>query len=236
MTAPLLETVGLRVAYDGVEVLHGIDLTMERGECIGIIGPNGCGKSTLVHTIAGMKSPAGGRVYFAGRDITTTSPRQRLRFGFALVPQGRRVFPQMTVEENLLMGAYLWPQEARKRLSCVVPLLNGLQLPLARTCGSLSSGAQQIVAIARALMSEPTLLLLDEPLLGLSASNQTLVIDTIRDLSSRGTTIAIVEHRVNSLNTVAGRNVIMQNGHVTEVASLVASIAGPDIDTPEIRS
>ena len=226
MTAALLEIADLCVAYDGVEVLHGIDLTIDRGECVGIIGPNGCGKSTFVHAIAGLKRPASGRVLFEGRDITATSPRDRLRLGFALVPQGRRIFPQMTVEENLLMGAYLWPQEARQRLSSVVPLLGGLQQHLARTCGALSSGGQQIVAIARALMSEPQLLLLDEPLLGLSASNRALVLNTIRDLSVRGVTIAIVEHRIDALNSVATRKIVMQDGSISALARVVTSITG----------
>ena len=226
MTASLLETVDLRVAYDSVEVLHGIDLAIQYGECVGIIGPNGCGKSTLVHTIAGLKRSASGRVLVEGRDITMTAARARLSLGVAMVPQGRRIFPQMTVEENLLMGAYLWPSEAGRRLTSVLSLLGDVQGDLSRVCGTLSSGGQQIIAIGRALMSRPRLLLLDEPLLGLSASNRSLVLNTIRGLCVGGTTIAIVEHRIDALNSVATRRIVMKDGLISELSSVVASITG----------
>lgn len=230
MTPPLFETVDLRVDYDRVEVLHRVSVAITQGECVGIIGPNGCGKSTLLHAMAGLKAPSGGRMLFKGSEITTTSARERLLLGIALVPQGRRIFSQMTVEENLLMGAYPWRQQARRRLSTVAPVLGDLRRRLHHMCGTLSGGAQQIVAIARALMSEPHLLLLDEPLLGLSASNRSLVLDMIRDLSSRGTTVAIVEHRIDSLNTVVQRNVVMQNGSITEFRDVIATIAGTESD------
>jgi ABC-type branched-subunit amino acid transport system ATPase component len=216
MTAevPLLVAQGLTAGYGRMDILHGVSLTVGVHEIVSIIGPNGAGKSTAFKTIVGFLTPRAGHVVFNGEDITGTRPDLVLRRGLAYVPQGRIVFPQMTVLENLEMGAYSErdPKRVAAALEQVYHLFPILAERRRQSAGTMSGGEQQMVAIARALMTAPRLILLDEPSLGLSPKFVTLIFEKLAELRQAGYTLMLVEQNATRALALADRGYVLELG------------------------
>ena len=181
----MLKVEGIVSGYGKKQILHGVSLEVGRGETIALIGPNGAGKSTVLLTILGYLKPTDGTVEFLGDDITQAAPFERARLGLGYVPQGREIFPGITVLENLRMGAYTRGSEAARIVERVIEELPRLEPLLDRLGGELSGGEQQILAVARCLCGEPRLVLLDEPTEGIQPSIIDLIVDTLRRLRER---------------------------------------------------
>jgi len=211
---PLLVAESITAGYGRMDILHDVSLTVDVHEIVSIIGPNGAGKSTAFKTIVGLLRPRTGRVLFNGEDITGLSPDLVLPRGLAYVPQGRIVFPQMTVLENLEMGAYI--ERDRHRIAAALEQVYGLFPILAerrtQKAGTMSGGEQQMVAIARALMTTPSLILLDEPSLGLSPKFVTLIFEKIIDLRRAGFTLMLVEQNATRALAIADRGYVLELG------------------------
>jgi branched-chain amino acid transport system ATP-binding protein len=215
VTDPILLSVEkVSAGYGKLEILHGVDATVRRGELVCVIGPNGAGKSTAFKTIVGFLRPSAGRVVFDGSDITGLRPDLVLRRGLAYVPQGRIVFPQMTVLENLEMGAYTERESARVRaaLDRVHALFPILMERRNQKAGTLSGGEQQMLAIGRALMTAPKLILLDEPSLGLAPKFVTLIFDKLTEMKYAGFTLMVVEQNAAKALSVADRGYVLELG------------------------
>jgi len=202
------------VGYDGVQVLFGVDLDIERGEVLALLGTNGAGKSTILRALAGLASPSGGAVVIAGRDTTRTPPHELARLGVVLVPGGKGVFANLSVAENLRAAAYLEPAEHDERRARVLDLFPRLVDRLDTAAGSLSGGEQQMVALGQALMMDPTLLLIDELSLGLAPAVVEELLRAVETMRDQGITIVIVEQSVNVALTVADRAVFLEKGEV----------------------
>jgi ABC-type branched-subunit amino acid transport system ATPase component len=211
---PLLVAQGLTAGYGRIDILHEVSLTVGVHEIVSIIGPNGAGKSTAFKTIVGFLTPRAGRVLFNGEDITGTRPDLVLRRGLAYVPQGRIVFPQMTVLENLEMGAYTErdPKRVAAALDQVYRLFPILAERRRQAAGTMSGGEQQMVAIARALMTTPRLILLDEPSLGLSPKFVTLIFEKLVEMRQAGYTLMLVEQNATRALAVADRGYVLELG------------------------
>jgi branched-chain amino acid transport system ATP-binding protein len=212
----LLEVTGLRVAYGGINAVKGIDLTVRRGELVTLIGANGAGKTTTLKALAGLLRPAGGAVRYEDADVTGMPAHRLVRRGLALVPEGRGVFPRLTIEENLAMGAYTRRDAAEVRTDYdraygLFPRLAERRRQLA---GTLSGGEQQMLAIARALMSRPRLLLLDEPSMGLAPIMVHRIFETIRKVASEGTTLLLVEQNAKVALEISHRGYVMESGRI----------------------
>lgn len=214
----MLKLESARIAYGAIEAVKGVDLEVRAGEVVTIIGANGAGKSTLLKGVAGLEPLASGRVLIDGKDCTNVPAHKRVGLGVALSPEGRGVFPDQTVRDNLLLGAYI--RGARdKRVQTLIerefkrfPRLKEREHQLA---GTLSGGEQQMLAMARALMSDPRLLLLDEPSLGLAPLIIVEIFRTIRQLRESGLTILLVEQMANQALGVADRAYVLETGHIT---------------------
>ena len=211
---PLLVAQGLTGGYGKLDILHDVSLAVNVGEIVSIIGPNGAGKSTAFKTIVGFLRPRRGTVSFNGEDITGLRPDLVLRRGLAYVPQGRIVFPDMTVLENLEMGAYIERERARvaaalERVYALFPILHERR---AQRAGTMSGGEQQMVAIARALMTSPQLILLDEPSLGLSPKFVTLIFDKLLEMKRGGFTLTVVEQNATRALGIADRAYVLELG------------------------
>jgi ABC-type branched-subunit amino acid transport system ATPase component len=211
---PLLVAQGLTAGYGRIDILHEVSLTVGLHEIVSIIGPNGAGKSTAFKTIVGFLTPRTGRVLFNGEDITGTRPDLVLRRGLAYVPQGRIVFPQMTVLENLEMGAYTErdPKRVAAAMEQVYRLFPILAERRRQAAGTMSGGEQQMVAIARALMTTPRLILLDEPSLGLSPKFVTLIFEKLVELREAGYTLMLVEQNATRALAIADRGYVLELG------------------------
>ena len=214
MSDALLRAEGLTAGYGKMAILHDVTLEVRAGELVSVIGPNGAGKSTSFKTIVGFLRPSSGRVRFDGADITGLSPDQVLVRGLAYVPQGRIVFPQMTVLENLEMGAYIErdARRIREALEQVYGLFPVLAERRAQKAGTMSGGEQQMVAIGRALMTRPKLILLDEPSLGLSPKFVTLIFDTLTEMKRAGFTLMVVEQNAARALAAADRGYVLELG------------------------
>ncbi|MBI4591586.1 MAG: ABC transporter ATP-binding protein [Candidatus Rokubacteria bacterium] len=210
----LLQADGIHAGYGKLEILHGVSLEVRRQELVSVIGPNGAGKSTAFKTIIGLLRPRSGRILFDGREITGLRPDQVLRLGLAYVPQGRIVFPQMTVLENLEMGGYIErdPARVREALERVYALFPILAERTRQKAGTMSGGEQQMVAIARALMTTPKLILLDEPSLGLSPKFVTLIFEKLVEMKRAGYTMMVVEQNAAKALSVADRGYVLELG------------------------
>ncbi len=220
----LLEVSDLRAGYGRIEALHGIDLHVDAGEAVTIIGSNGAGKTTLLKTIAGHIRPSGGRVVLAGDDITSWSPEKRTRAGIGLVPEGRQVFPGLPVLDHLWLGAYTRKRDGAVRsdidhMHDLFPILKERSKQLA---GTLSGGQQQLLVIARALMSRPKVLLLDEPSLGLAPLAVHEVVDKLVQLVGEGTTLLLVEQNARAAFKVASRGYVVTRGEVVAEDDVVS--------------
>ena len=214
-TSPMLELDELVVCYGSVPAVRGLNLAVQRGELVGVIGPNGAGKSTTLHAIMGLVPAAAGDVRFAGQSIRGRAPEVIARAGLSLVPEGRRIFGELSVEENLLLGL-----AARRRNGAADPLAAAFELfPMlaetrARQAGALSGGQQQQLAIGRALVAAPDLLLLDEPSLGLSPTVVDAVFAALAAIRDRGVTVLLVEQRAQRTVALADRTLVLANGEV----------------------
>jgi ABC-type branched-subunit amino acid transport system ATPase component len=210
----LLRAEGLTVGYGKMPILHDVTLEVRAGEMVSVIGPNGAGKSTAFKTIVGFLRPQNGRVRFDGQDITGLRPDQVLHRGLAYVPQGRIVFPQMTVLENLEMGAYIERDGARIRaaLERVYGLFPILAERRGQKAGTMSGGEQQMVAIGRALMTSPKLIMLDEPSLGLAPKFVSLIFEKLDEMRRAGFTLMVVEQNAVKALTVADRGYVLELG------------------------
>jgi len=211
---PLLVAHGLTGGYGKIDILHDVSLEVQTGEIVSIIGPNGAGKSTAFKTIVGFLRPREGRVIFNGEEITGLRPDLVLRRGLAYVPQGRIVFPQMTVLENLEMGAYTERDPARvaAALDQVYRLFPILAERRRQAAGTMSGGEQQMVAIARALMTAPKLIMLDEPSLGLSPKFVTLIFEKLMEMRQAGYTLMLVEQNATRALAIADRGYVLELG------------------------
>jgi branched-chain amino acid transport system ATP-binding protein len=229
----MLQVTGVHTFYGNIEALQGIDLEVRAGEIVALIGANGAGKSTLLMTISGDRHAAAGRIEFEGTDITQLEPHQIVRSGIAQVPEGRRIFPRMTVFENLQMGAQICdPAHFDSDLGRAFTLFPILRERRDQRAGTLSGGEQQMLAIGRALMSRPRLLLLDEPSLGLAPLLVRRIFDAIREINKDGgVTILLVEQNAYHALRLADRGYVMANGLIVMTAS------GRELlDNPEIKA
>ncbi|HEX7216334.1 MAG TPA: ABC transporter ATP-binding protein, partial [Methylomirabilota bacterium] len=210
----LLRAEAITAGYGKMAILHDVTLEVRTGEMVSVIGPNGAGKSTAFKTIVGFLRPTHGRVRFDGQDITGLRPDQVLHRGLAYVPQGRIVFPQMTVLENLEMGAYIERDAGRIRhaLDRVYSLFPILAQRWGQKAGTMSGGEQQMVAIARALMTTPKLILLDEPSLGLAPKFVSLIFDKLSEMRHAGFTLMVVEQNAARALAVADRGYVLELG------------------------
>jgi len=212
----LLEVDGLVARYGRITALQGVSLTVDEGEIVPLIGANGAGKTTTLRAISGLVRPAGGTVRFDGRDISRLAPNEIVRAGISHSPEGRRVFPRMTVRENLELGAYTRTSKSEiaadtERVLAVFPRLRERY---EQRAGTMSGGEQQMLAIARALMSRPRLLLLDEPSLGLSPKLVQTIFEVIRDINQRGTTILLIEQNARQALAIAARGYVLEVGKI----------------------
>jgi ABC-type branched-subunit amino acid transport system ATPase component len=212
--APLLVADRISAGYGRLDILHEVSLSIDAGEIVSVIGPNGAGKSTAFKTIVGFLTPRSGRVLFNGEPIAGLRPDLVLRRGLAYVPQGRIVFPQMTVLENLEMGAYIERDASRvaAALERVFTLFPILAERTRQKAGTMSGGEQQMVAIARALMTTPRLILLDEPSLGLSPKFVTLIFDRLVEMKRAGFTLMLVEQNAARALAIADRGYVLELG------------------------
>jgi branched-chain amino acid transport system ATP-binding protein len=217
----LLEVHDLVARYGAVEALRGVSLAVGQGELVALLGANGAGKSTLLKTIVGLLGAARGRVVFQGVDITGRSPDDVLRSGIALVPERRRVFGSLPVRDNLLLGTYAWPRargfahQVQQGLDEVHQLFPVLRERAGQLAGTLSGGEQQMLAIGRALMSRPRLLLCDEPSLGLAPLVIQEIMQLLRALRERGITVLLVEQNARIALRTADRAYVLETGRVT---------------------
>ncbi len=212
---PLLEIRGLRGGYGRVEVLRGVDLAVAEGEIVALLGSNGAGKSTLNHTVCALLPCWAGTVHFEGADLTRASCREVVRAGLVQVPEGRRIFPNLTVVENLELGAYARARARRAaNLERVFATFPRLAERRAQKAGTMSGGEQQMLAIGRGLMAEPRLLILDEPSLGLSPLLVEEMFGLIRRLHGEGLSVLLVEQNVGQSLEIADRAYVLENGQI----------------------
>lgn len=212
----LLEARGLRSGYGRVEVLRGVDLRVDPGEFVAVIGANGAGKTTLMRTISGVLRTTGGELVFEGHDLARTAAPRVPGLGIAHVPEGRQVFPGLSVRENLLVGAYLRRDRDHRRaqMEVVLDLFPRLRERLAQAAGTLSGGEQQMLAVGRALMLKPKLLMLDEPSQGLAPKVVGEMYEKLGDIHVSGTTILLVEQNVTAALRFAARAYVLEHGRV----------------------
>jgi branched-chain amino acid transport system ATP-binding protein len=217
MTSPLLDVRDLKVAYGGIHAIKGIDFHVGQGELVALIGSNGAGKTTTLKTLTGLIHPASGLVQYDGKNLKNIPAHRRAAMGIALVPEGRGVFARMTVAENLLMGAY--SRSDKNEIESDLERMYGLFPRLAerkgQLAGTLSGGEQQMVAMARALMSRPRLLMLDEPSMGLAPLMVQKIFATIRDIAALGMSILLVEQNAKLALRVARRGYVMESGMIS---------------------
>jgi branched-chain amino acid transport system ATP-binding protein len=227
----LLEVKDLKVSYGGINAVKGVDLEVRKGELVTLIGANGAGKTSTLKALAGLLKPAGGRIHYNGDDITARPAHELVRRGLALVPEGRGVFGRLTVEENLAMGAYSRRDGARvaadfDRVYARLPRLAERRRQLA---GTLSGGEQQMLAIGRALMSRPTLLLLDEPSMGLAPLMVQNIFEAIRAIAAEGATLLLVEQNAKLALETCHRGYVMESGAIAAADTAQRLLADPQV-------
>ncbi|SDC25359.1 amino acid/amide ABC transporter ATP-binding protein 2, HAAT family [Cupriavidus sp. YR651] len=233
MKQTLLKISGLKVAYGGIQAVKGVDLEIQEGELVTLIGANGAGKTTTMKAITGLQGWAGGDVEYMGKSIKGVPSYALLKQGLAMVPEGRGVFARMTITENLQMGAYTRNDEAGikadvDRMFGIFPRLKERANQLA---GTMSGGEQQMLAMARALMSQPKLLLLDEPSMGLSPIMVEKIFEVVRTVSAQGVTVLLVEQNARLALQAAHRGYVMESGLIT-----MSGDAKQMLDDPKVRA
>ena len=228
---PLLELKRLQVAYGGIQAVKGIDLTVEHGELVCLIGANGAGKTTTLKGITGLQPVKGGSIHYEGEDITGRPAFELVRKGLSMVPEGRGVFGALTVDENLAMGAYTRDDAATVRQDAerVFHLFPRLKERRRQTAGTLSGGEQQMLAMGRALMSRPKLLLLDEPSMGLAPLMVQKVFETVLAVAKEGVTMLLIEQNAKLALEVSRRGYVMESGEITIAGSAKELLSDPKV-------
>ena len=213
----LLKVTDLVVSYGGIEALKGISFEVDQGKIVTLIGANGAGKSTTLRTISGLVQPKSGRIYYEGRDITDFGTQKVVETGIAMVPEGRRVFANLTVLENLRIGAYLRKDKEviEEDINYVYDLFPRLKERSWQLAGTLSGGEQQMLAVGRAMMARPKLMMMDEPSLGLAPLVVRDIFAIIRDLKSEGITILLIEQNANAALRCADQAYVLETGRIT---------------------
>jgi branched-chain amino acid transport system ATP-binding protein len=232
MPEPILSLLDVHAGYDGVPVVFGVSLEVMPGELVAVVGANGAGKTTTMRAIAGLNNPLQGTIRFEGRDISRLRAHQTLALGISYVPEGRRVFTKLSVEKNLSLGAYIEKSDAeiKRRLDEMMELFPVLRDRAHQTAETLSGGEQQMLAIARGLMSRPKLLMLDEMSLGLMPTLVEKMMETIVAINQRGVTVLLVEQMVQEALEISHRGYVLQSGRVVQAGS-----AKELLDSDEIR-
>ena len=212
----LLEVGDIHTFYDSIEALKGVSLEVEEGEIVTLIGSNGAGKSTTLRSISGLTPPSQGSIRFTGQELAETPAQEIVRLGISQAPEGRHVFPRMTVRENLELGAFLRRDKegTRRDIDRVYDLFPRLKERESQKAGTMSGGEQQMLAIGRALMADPTLLLLDKPSMGLAPILVERIYETIEEINQQGTTILLVEQNANFALEVSSRGYVLETGKV----------------------
>ena len=226
---PILKVENLNVYYGSIHAVKGVSFEVNQGEIVTLIGANGAGKSTTLNTITGLLHSRTGSVTFLGETLGKVPPHKVVSKGLALVPEGRRVFLQMTVEENLEMGAFTRSGTAAEDMEQVYTLFPRLKERRRQIAGTLSGGEQQMLAVGRALMSRPKLLMLDEPSMGLAPILVEQIFDIIRDLHQAGTTILLVEQNAQAALSVADRGYVLETGRIVTSGTGKELLASPAI-------
>ena len=211
----MLKIDGLQVNYGGIEAVKGITFQVPEREIVTLIGANGAGKSTTLRAIAGLVKPAAGRIHLQGDDITALSPDRIVSKGITLVPEGRHVFPDLTVLENLKIGAYLRHDDLEDDIKWVYDLFPRLKERSWQAAGTLSGGEQQMLAVGRALMSRPKIMMMDEPSLGLAPIVVRGIFDIIREINRQGVTILLIEQNANMALNIADTAYVLETGRIT---------------------
>jgi branched-chain amino acid transport system ATP-binding protein len=229
----LLNVKNLKVSYGGINAVKGIDLLVDQGELVALIGANGAGKSSSLKAISGVLTPSAGVIHFAGNATAKLPAYQLVGMGLGMVPEGRGVFKRMTILENLQMGAFLKKDAlaVKQKLEEVYSYFPRLKERLSQLAGTLSGGEQQMVAMGRAMMAEPKLLLLDEPSMGLSPIMVETIFDVIRNLSANGMTILLVEQNARLALQMANRAYVMESGLITLSGSGKELLEDPRVRT-----
>jgi branched-chain amino acid transport system ATP-binding protein len=230
---PLLSVSDLHVSYGRIEVLHGLDLQVNEGEIVALVGANGAGKSTLLKTISGLIRPRRGKVSLGGRDVTGWSPHKLVRAGIAHVPEGRRVFPRFDLRENLRVGGYVSPdfRTLGPEIDRVIASVPALERRKGSLAGELSGGEQQLLAVQRGLMSKPKLLLMDEPSMGLAPVLVDGIFDLIQQLNAGGTTVLLVEQNAVASMDIAHRAYVLAAGKVVMSGPAAELAARPEFSS-----
>ena len=215
MSDVILSIKDLKVKYGGIEAVKGISFDVHEGEIVTLIGANGAGKSSTLRTIAGLVKPAGGSISFKGEAITGMDPTEIVKRGITLVPEGRRIFADLTVLENLRIGAYLRHDSLKEDIEWVYSLFPRLKERSWQAGGTLSGGEQQMLAVGRALMSRPKLIMMDEPSLGLAPIIVRGIFEIIREINKRGTTILLIEQNANMALQTADSGYVLETGRIS---------------------
>ncbi len=227
----MLDVKGINVYYGAIHAVRDVSLTVNAGEIVSIIGANGAGKSTILKTLVGLLRSKTGDINFEGQSIANQSPASIVKQGIALVPEGRRVFPRMSVEDNLLLGAYARrDNEVSRDMNRIYEMFPRLAERKKQNAGTLSGGEQQMLATGRGMMSRPRLLLLDEPSMGLAPLLVHQIFETILDINEQGTTILLVEQNAHMALSIADRGYVLETGAV-----VLAGAANELIDNDEVR-
>lgn len=231
MYGSYLELRDLRVRYGNVEALHGINVRVNRGEIVAILGANGAGKTTTLTTISGLMKPSEGGIFFKGKPLHTLHSHEVVRQGITHSPEGRRVFSTLSVMENLDLGAFTSKDKERSAfiLGWIFELFPRLKERAEQLAGTLSGGEQQMLAIARALMGDPKVLLLDEPSLGLAPILVRSIFNSVKEINERGVTVILVEQNARAALKIANRGYVMEVGRIVMEDSAQALLANPDV-------
>ena len=228
MPQPLLEVTGLSSQYGPVQAIHAVELTVYAGELVALVGGNGAGKTTLLHTLSGLHPASRGRIQFDGRDVTRWPAHRIVAAGVCQVPEGRQVFAPLSVEDNLRLGAYRqhrdrdWVRREMERVYALFPILQERRAQLA---GTLSGGQQQMLAIGRALLGRPRLLLLDEPSMGLAPLLVEEIFRVIQELNAAGVTLLLVEQNARAALAIASRGYILETGRIVKTGPAAELLA-----------
>ena len=225
----MLKIKDLNINYGGINAVHDVSFEVEEGSIITLVGANGAGKSSILRSIAGVVTPKSGTIEFCGEDITGKSAEQVVKKGITLVPEGRRIFPDLTVLENIRIGAYLRKDNLEDDINWVYDLFPRLKERSWQMAGTLSGGEQQMLAMSRALMSSPKLLLLDEPSMGLSPLYVNIIFDMIKKVNEKGTTVLLVEQNAKKALSIANRAYVLEIGRMTKCGTGAELLNDEDI-------